>query len=257
MDDNVKSRMEFAIEIKSKCCAGPILSILQKNAVKVISSDLSKQQIIVESEKTFQEVQNLIESTGVRAALMGQGSTAGNGHMGAAVAMINADAVKGVVRMIQINEDQCLFEGTLDGLSPGNHSLNIHEYGDLSDGCRNCGDHYNPFGMSHGRRSDPNRHVGDLGNIVADESGRSAFRFTDNMVKVWDVIGRSLVVHNEPDNFNKNVNNSENHSTAVGCAIIARSAGLLQNAKRICLCDGIPVWEERNVPNAGIERQKL
>lgn len=43
----------------------------------------------------------------------------------------------------------------------------------------------------------------------------------------------------------------------VACAIIARSSGLFQNPKRFCACDGISIWEERNVPDAGIERSKI
>lgn len=32
------------------------------------------------------------------------------------------------------------------------------------------------------------------------------------------------------------------------CAIIARSAGLFQNPKRLCQCDGISIWDENNTP---------
>lgn len=44
----------------------------------------------------------------------------------------------------------------------------------------------------------------------------------------------------------------------IACGIIARSAGILQNFKRICACDGVTLWDERNKPLAGKERsQKL
>lgn len=35
----------------------------------------------------------------------------------------------------QVSEDLCVIDGTVDGLSPGLHGLNIHELGDLSQGC--------------------------------------------------------------------------------------------------------------------------
>ena len=38
----------------------------------------------------------------------------------------------------------------------------------------------------------------------------------------------------------------------ITCGIIARSAGLFENAKRFCACDGITQWDERNVPLAGL-----
>jgi len=45
------------------------------------------------------------------------------------------------------------------------------------------------------------RHVGDLGNIVADADGRATFKLTDKLVKVSDIIGRSIVVAAEKDDF--------------------------------------------------------
>lgn len=40
------------------------------------------------------------------------------------------------------------------------------------------------------------------------------------------------------------------------CGIIARSSGLFENNKKICACDGVTLWEERNVPLAGPGRQE-
>ena len=28
------------------------------------------------------------------------------------------------------------------------------------------------------------------------------------------------------------------------CGIVARSAGLFQNTKRVCTCDGVTIWDE-------------
>lgn len=32
--------------------------------------------------------------------------------------------------------------------------------------------------------------------------------------------------------------------TRVMCGIVARSAGLFQNKKKVCTCDGITIWDE-------------
>ena len=53
----------------------------------------------------------------------------------------------------QITPEQCVVEGTVDGLSPGReHQLYVHEYGDLSSGCERLvkgifgvGDNLHPF----------------------------------------------------------------------------------------------------------------
>ena len=49
------------------------------------------------------------------------------------------DGPKGVVRLTQLDSDQCVIEGTVDGLTPGLHGLAIHETGDTSEGCASLG----------------------------------------------------------------------------------------------------------------------
>ncbi len=42
---------------------------------------------------------------------------------------------------LQVSDDQCVVEGTIDGLKGDHtHLVQVHEYGDLSSGCGNCGD---------------------------------------------------------------------------------------------------------------------
>jgi copper chaperone for superoxide dismutase len=52
-------------------------------------------------------------------------------------------------------------------------------------------------------RSICSQHTGDLGNIEVDKSGRAQFRFTDSVLKVWDVIGRTVVVSENADDLGK------------------------------------------------------
>ena len=57
-------------------------------------------------------------------------------HHGAAVAILQGGGgVRGLVRMVQVTPEQCVVEGTVDGLTPGQHAIQVHQYGDLSDGC--------------------------------------------------------------------------------------------------------------------------
>ena len=42
----------------------------------------------------------------------------------------------------------------------------------------------------------------------------------------------------------------------LACGIISRSAGLFENTKKICACDGVTLWEERNRPLAGPNRRQ-
>lgn len=41
----------------------------------------------------------------------------------------------------------------------------------------------------------------------------------------------------------------------LACGIIARSAGMFENSKRICACDGVTLWDERDKPLAGPSRR--
>nr|XP_025142506.1 copper chaperone for superoxide dismutase isoform X6 [Bubalus bubalis] len=123
-----------------------------------------------------------------------------------------------------------------------------------------CGDHFNPDGMSHGGPQDSERHRGDLGNVRADEDGRAVFRIEDKQLKVWDVIGRSLVVDEGEDDLGRGGHPlsriTGNSGERLACGIIARSAGLFQNPKQICSCDGLTIWEERGRPIAGQGRKE-
>ena len=93
-----------------------------------------------------------------------------------------------------------------NGLAPGPHGFHVHEFADFSNGCVSAGPHYNPHGKTHGGPEDETRHVGDLGNIVADESGVARGEMVDGLIKLsgeFSVIGRSMMVHADVDDLGK------------------------------------------------------
>ncbi|XP_015230928.1 PREDICTED: copper chaperone for superoxide dismutase [Cyprinodon variegatus] len=261
MDTNRLTKLEFAVQMTCESCAEKIRAALEgKPGVESVSIDVGKEEVLVEAALTSVEVQSLIESTGRRAVLKGIGGL--EQDLGAAVAMVSgAGSIQGVVRFLQLSEDHCLIDGTIDGLEPGPHGLHVHTLGDLTQDCLSCGEHYNPFGKQHGGPGDSERHVGDLGNIIAGPDGRASFRLEDNQLKVWDVIGRSLVVDSQEDDLGRGGQPlsklTGNSGERLACGIIARSAGLFQNPKKICACDGVTLWEERDRPIAGKGRSKI
>lgn len=90
-------------------------------------------------------------------------------------------------------------------LTPGKHGFHIHEHGDCSaHDASSAGGHFNPFKLKHGRQEDKDRHAGDLGNLDADEHGHAHYERTDPVITFNgpnSIIGRSLVVHADPDDF--------------------------------------------------------
>jgi Cu-Zn family superoxide dismutase len=94
----------------------------------------------------------------------------------------------------------------MSGLKPGKHGFHIHEFGNLSNACITAGAHYNPFGKTHGGPNDEERHVGDLGNIEADQNGNAKFELVDSLIKLtgkYSVIGRSVIVHEGEDDLGR------------------------------------------------------
>jgi Cu-Zn family superoxide dismutase len=115
--------------------------------------------------------------------------------------------VLGEITMEQESEAaNCTITYRVTGLTPGLHGFHIHEKADFSDGCKSAGPHYNPFGKNHGGPDDEERHIGDLGNITANAEGVAEGTISDHLIKLsgeYSVIGRSFMVHADPDDLGK------------------------------------------------------
>jgi Cu-Zn family superoxide dismutase len=116
----------------------------------------------------------------------------------------------------------------LSGLTPGDHGFHIHETGNLLDKCTACKAHFNPFGEVHGGPKSTHRHIGDLGNITADSSGKCQMKFSDKQISLRDfqrnIIGRSVVIHAKPDDLGRGGDDESlktgNAGARIGCAVI-------------------------------------
>jgi len=132
------------------------------------------------------------------------------------------DDVQGFVKFKQKPGQPTIIKGIIKGLTPGKHGFHIHEYGDLSDGCASAGGHYNPDGVDHG--SLQKGHVGDLGNVVADQSGTARFQIKAERVELSDIVGRAIVIHADEDDLGKGGDEESlktgNAGDRVGCGVI-------------------------------------
>lgn len=112
-------------------------------------------------------------------------------------------------------------KGTFEGLKPGKHGFHIHEMGDCTcDDAQCAGGHYNPTHQPHGAPDATERHVGDFGNIEADENGTAMYDRLDTVVKLngpTSIIGRGVIVHADPDDFSQPVGNA---GARVACGVI-------------------------------------
>lgn len=224
-------KYEFAVRMTCQGCADAVTNVLSGvDGINKVSIDLGVERVVVETTLPSLKILELIESTGKMAVLQGMGSSQTLKHKGAGVAQVSGNGSMGVIRFLQADDNICIIEGTIDGLNSATHKLFIHEEGNLSSGCDSCGDIFKGnFTTSLG-----SKYYGDLGSVDVNSNGRAVFNIVSPIVKVPDVIGRSLVIHDS------------SNSERVSCGIIARSAGLFENEKRICLCDGTTLWDEKN-----------
>ena len=154
-------------------------------------------------------------------------------NISTAVAIFSGSKVTGEVFFqegIREGTPGSLITFNLSGLEPFSvHAIHIHEFGDTSEGCKSLGPHWNPTSQTHVSiwlKNKP-RHAGYLiSNIEADNTGSFYYYYFDPMVKVSEIFGRSIVIHDGIDDLGLGGNEESlktgNAGSRMACAIIAR-----------------------------------
>ena len=136
------------------------------------------------------------------------------------------NAVTGQVQFMQ-SGDRVRVTGEIRGLRPNaEHGFHVHEKGDCSSGDGlSAGGHFNPDGRAHGAYDHPEHHAGDLPSLKADASGNARISFNSGTLSVGngkaDLVGRGLIVHRDPDDFNTQP--TGNAGPRLACAVITKS----------------------------------
>ncbi|MHB9783045.1 superoxide dismutase family protein [Stenotrophomonas maltophilia] len=119
--------------------------------------------------------------------------------------------------------------GQISGLKPGSeHGFHIHEKGDCSapDGT-SAGGHFNPGKQDHGSVTSDPHHGGDMPNIKADDKGVATIDGpVSSNVNIgkgddFDIIGRGLIVHADPDDYTSQP--TGNAGARLACAVIQKA----------------------------------
>ncbi|KAM0836870.1 hypothetical protein ACQ4PT_062031 [Festuca glaucescens] len=218
---------EFMVDMKCEGCVTAVKNRLQTlEGIKNIEVDLSNQVVRVLGSLPVKTMLDALHQTGRDARLIGQGNP-DDFLVSAAVAEFKGPVIFGVVRLAQVNMELTRVEATFSGLSPGKHGWSINEFGNLTNGAESTGKVYNPPDYLS------NKPLGDLGTLEAGENGEAQFSGSKEKLRVVDLIGRSVALYATKDRSD----------SGIAAAVVARSAGVGENYKKLCTCDGVTIWE--------------
>lgn len=207
-----------------------LMMLLKKNKEEGTAVNHTKAAILMTLCGLFLNVEALTPDMGVRAARIGREEVVEARDTPyrfptKAICILDptkGNLVTGVVRFENVTGGVRIV-ASIDGLTPGKHGINIHEYGDVSapDGA-STGRHFNPTHKEHGGPDHLERHAGDLGNVVADQTGHADYERIDSIIKLTGpdtIIGRSVVIHALPDDYKTQP--TGNSGGRVACGVIA------------------------------------
>lgn len=255
-EKGVAREIEFMVEMRcGKCVEKVEKSVLSLEGVIQVSASLGTNTVRVLATSSVKTVEEKIASTGYKTRLVGQGNVdLFNERLAerlgmdlrtlrqslAAVAEFKGEAYqhgscKGVVRFVQVNEETATFEADVLGLEKGKkYKLRVRMYGDTTRGVESCGEVYQ---NTNENEREEEILLGEMCAVQAMEDGsiKASLQLPKKFF-VWDIIGRALCIEEVV------AGNEEGEGLRVA-AVLARSAGVGENLKKVCQCDGTVIWE--------------
>ena len=130
---------------------------------------------------------------------------------------MEAPQLSGCVEFYQ--EDECvLIVARISGLPKENETgffgFHIHQGGNCTGAdLSGTGSHYNPTGQTHPK------HAGDLPPLLACD-GNAYLSVKTNRFSVNEIIGRTVVIHSDPDDFHSQP--AGNAGQKIACGVICK-----------------------------------
>ncbi|VXC33723.1 Superoxide dismutase [Flavobacterium sp. 9AF] len=144
----------------------------------------------------------------------------------AIIAAKSNSAVSGTVTFTE-NKGRVSMEAKITGLTPGIHAIHIHENGDCSAAdASTAGGHWNPSHAAHGAWEHKSFHLGDIGNLEADENGIATLSKETDLWCIGcddenkNIVGKSIVVHQNADDLKSQPSGAA--GDRVGCGEIVK-----------------------------------
>lgn len=131
--------------------------------------------------------------------------------------------IHGTVRFFALKQGGILVEASISGLPPAPadyptfFAFHLHEYGNCDnpsgENFPDTGMHYNPYGTSHPH------HAGDFPPLL-NNNGFAWMSFYDEYLTIEDVIGRSVIIHRNRDDFTSQP--SGDAGEKIACGVVAK-----------------------------------
>lgn len=130
--------------------------------------------------------------------------------------VVFTEVPKGTEVYVKVNGLPPYQAGTAEGNPIGPHGFHIHENGSCEVGRRDepfqaAGGHWNPNNQPHGN------HAGDF-PVLFSNDGFAAMSFFTNRFRVPDVIGKTVIIHQSPDDYRSQP--AGNSGKRLACGII-------------------------------------
>lgn len=133
----------------------------------------------------------------------------------------NNPQTSGLVKFYQPSNGGILVEAEFFGLPDSSrmensnfYAMHIHNSSDCGNNFSNVGSHFNPGNLSHPF------HAGDLPPLLSNQ-GYAWTAFYDRRITIDDIIGKSVVIHSNTDDFTSQP--SGNPGRVIACGDIRRT----------------------------------
>jgi copper chaperone for superoxide dismutase len=207
------------VTMECQDCVDSVTKVLSKLPdIKTFKISLENQSVLVDGSIAPSKITAALRETGRAAILRGSGET-GDG-LGAAVCILDYNRqdspqqdVRGLARIVQLpsSPSRIFVEITIASYRPGLYDIIVRETGNLTNGVKSAG------GVQR-----------ILGKVKVDGRGWGEWSGEVDGLEVWEVVGHAISVDKV-------------------AGVVARSAGVWENIKKVCACSGRTIWEEHQV----------
>jgi Cu-Zn family superoxide dismutase len=104
-------------------------------------------------------------------------------------------------------------------------AVHIHEHGDCGDAGNSSHGHWNPTNKQHGKWGTGEFHLGDIGNIELDATGKGTYSLETDLWTIGgdaqtDILSKAIIVHSGMDDFTSQP--AGNAGSRIGCGVIQK-----------------------------------